>query len=414
MKIRTLKEVIRICAKAKVSLFIWGHRGLGKSSVVRQVAWEDQAGCVDLRCSQVEASDIRGLPDKQNGRTIYLPPADMPIADTNWEEFIKNFNATADEEKEAYWNRMQAHLKSGYLFLDEVNRAQDDVLQAVFQLVLDQKVGTYTVPNGWSVVCAGNFMEGYMVNGFTDPAFLNRFCHVTLSDGETTLDEWVDYMAGQYQNQQASQVIEFATQNVKHLDGDVEGEMGFSIQPSRRSWEKVVNVEQVCENGGFSDEARIETIAGLIGRELALSYTRYSCPVKPRDLIQKGVKAMEASLAKLNRNALTGLMWGMVGFVKPKLEDDKIGDVALDFVQWICKNSKDKDMAVAYAKALVAGQSSGIDDHVRAAAISNPKLAKLLGRAGSASGKKKFLDRLLERPELQELLSKTSWGSDKE
>jgi hypothetical protein len=209
-------------------------------------------------------------------------------------------------------------------------------------------------------------------------------------------------------------LIEFAIQNVKHLDGDVEGEMGFSIQPSRRSWEKVVNVEQVCENGGFSDEARIETIAGLIGRELALSYTRYSCPVKPRDLIQKGVKAMEASLAKLNRNALTGLMWGMVGFVKPKLEDDKIGDVALDFVQWICKNSKDKDMAVAYAKALVAGQSSGIDDHVRAAAISNPKLAKLLGRAGSASGKKKFLDRLLERPELQELLSKTSWGSDKE
>jgi hypothetical protein len=415
MKVRTLKEVTRICKKSNISMFCWGHRGIGKSSIIAQVAMEDEAGLIDMRCSQLEASDIRGLPDRQNGRTIYLPPADMPVADTDFKDFIQKYNELPEEKKEPYWNAMQPRLKKGYLFLDEVNRAQDDVLQSIFQLILDRKVGQYTLPAGWSVVCAGNFMEGYMVNGFTDPAFLNRFCHVTLSDGETTLDEWVEFMGNKFANGQASQVIEFATQNVKHLDGDVDGELGFSVQPSRRSWDSVVRVEEACAGGGFSEEARIETIAGLIGRELAMSYSRYSCPVKPRELVQTGVKAKEGQLGKLNRNQMTGLMWGLVGFIKPKIDEEKPGEVAMDFAEWMCKNNPDKDLVVAFCKALVSGGGAGVDDHVRAAAISNPKLAKLLGRAGGApGGKKKFLDRLLERPQLQDLLSKTAWGKDKD
>ena len=88
------------------------------------------------------------------------------------------------------------------------------------------------------MVAAGNFMEGYMVSGFNDPAFLDRFCHMTLSGGETTLEEWVNYMSDVH-GVNAAEVIEFASQNVKHLDGDIAGELGFSIQPSRRSWEAV-------------------------------------------------------------------------------------------------------------------------------------------------------------------------------
>ena len=146
-----------------------------------------------------------------------------------------------------------------------------------------------------------------------------------------------------------------------------------------------------------------------------MSYSRYSCPVKPRELVQTGVKAKEGQLGKLNRNQMTGLMWGLVGFIKPKIEEDKPGEVALDFAEWMCKQNPDKDLVVAFCKALVSGGGAGVDDHVRAAAISNPKLAKLLGKAGgSPGGKKKFLDRLLERPQLQDLLSKTAWGKDKD
>src|ERR1700752_1051818 len=121
MKISTLKQVIRLAGAAKVALFIWGHRGIGKSSVVKQVSKEDGKGCIDMRCSQLEASDLRGLPDKGNGRTVYLPPSDMPIGDMKWTEFLKRLGEKPEQEQESFFNQMQPHMEGGILFLDELN-----------------------------------------------------------------------------------------------------------------------------------------------------------------------------------------------------------------------------------------------------------------------------------------------------
>lgn len=442
-KISLIKEAIMICRDAGVTPFIWGHRGLGKSSLVQQVAVENGWGFIDLRCSQLEASDIRGLPDRgEDRRTHYLPPADMPVADldidavrnelaevlgikdkstgdsaTLTDLIAKKLETTSDlEVTRRYFQKlqeMQARFQRGILFLDEVNRAQDDVLQALFQLVLDRRVGQYVLPPGWSIVSAGNYMEGYRVGGFDDPAFLNRFCHLVLSGGETTLEEWVNYMAGVHAGD-ATDVIEYASQNTKHLDGDVQGELGFSIQPSRRSWEMIVKVQKAAKEGNYNDSARMEVYAGLIGRELAQAFSRYSCPVKPRELINNGVKAYEAKLKKLGRNELTGLMWGLVSFCKNQIDDDKIATVCLDFASYMVHNANDKDVVLAFCRALVAGGNT--NDHqekARAAVISNPRLAKMISKFRSRSGneKKTFIDRLSERSELQEALSRVSWGT---
>jgi hypothetical protein len=256
-------------------------------------------------------------------------------------------------------------------------------------------------------------MEGYMVSGFNDPAFLDRFCHLTLSGGETTLEEWVSYMSDVHSGD-AADVIEFASQNVKHLDGDIAGELGFSIQPSRRSWESVTKVQKSCEDSSFGDVAREEVIGGLIGRELARSFSRYSCPVKPRDLLKKGVKSFEAKLKKLDRNQLTGLMWGLVSFCKNKIDDDKTAEVCLDFASFMVHNAHDKDVVVAFCRALVSGGNpSDHQEKARAAVISNPRLAKMIAKFNQRSGSKQktFIDRLTERPELQKALSRVSWGS---
>lgn len=449
-KISVIKEALLICRDSNVTPFIWGHRGLGKSSIVKQLAEDNGWGFIDLRCSQLEASDIRGLPDRgEDGRTHYLPPADMPLADMSNEQIFtelatilgipvgdggKKGSEGADTAKLAesiakkldgsdldllrrYEQRrqeLQSRNQRGILFLDEVNRAQDDVLQAIFQLILDRRVGQYVLPPGWSVMAAGNFMEGYRVGGFDDPAFLNRFCHVTMAGGETTLEEWVNYMSSSHGGD-ATDVIEFATQNTKHLDGDVAGELGFSIQPSRRSWEMVTRVQKVVKESNFSDTAKIEVYAGLVGRDLALSFSRYSCPVKPRELIANGVKSYEAKLKKLDRNQLTGLMWGLVSFCKNQIDKDEIATVCLDFASFMISNAQDKDVVVAFCRALVSGGNA--NDHqekARAAVISNPRLAQMISRFNKRQGntKKTFVDRLTERPEFQAVLSKVSWGVD--
>jgi len=434
-KISVIKEALMICREANITPFIWGHRGLGKSSLVQQAAVENGWGFIDLRCSQLEASDIRGLPDLgSNNRTHYRPPADMPLADmsddaireelsavlglkatsTNLSDLIVKKLETSDlDVTRRYYEKLQSlqsRFQRGILFLDEVNRAQDDVLQAIFQLILDRRVGQYVLPPGWCVVAAGNYMEGYRVGGFDDPAFINRFCHLILSSGETTLEEWVGYMAGVH-GDDATEVIEFASQNIKHLDGDIQGDMGFVIQPSRRSWDMVVRAQKVMKRGNYSDSARIEVFSGLIGRELAQSYSRYSCPVKPRELLKSGVKAYEAKLKKLDRNQLTGVMWGLVSFAKNQINDDDVATICLDFASFMVEHAQDKDIVVAFCRALV---TTGVRDQEKtcAAVISNPKLASMIAKFNKKFGSttKTFIDRLSERPALQQALSKVSWG----
>jgi MoxR-like ATPase len=175
--INVIKESLNICRDAGITAFIWGHRGLGKSSLVQQSAAENGWGFIDLRCSQLEASDIRGLPDRgDDNRTHFLPPADMPLADLSFEQIqtqladvlgikakgggenvadqiAKTLESADLDTQRRYFQKlqeMQSRFQRGILFLDEVNRAQDDVLQAVFQLVLDRRVGQYVLPPGWS------------------------------------------------------------------------------------------------------------------------------------------------------------------------------------------------------------------------------------------------------------------------
>jgi len=404
--IRVIKEAIDICRHAKISLFIWGHRGLGKSSIVKQYTVENQIGFIDTRCSQIEASDIRGLPNAVDGRTVYLPPVDMPVGGLEYEQIAAKLANVSPADYRREFKRLQPYHNNGILFLDEVNRAQDDVLQGIFELIHDGSVGQYILPEGWTVISAGNFFEGYMTNGFNDPAFLDRFCHITLSGGESTLGEWVDYMANKY-GESAADVIEFASHNVDHLDGKISGELGFSIQPSRRSWEKVSKINILAQNNKYSQEAIMEVYAGLVGRDLALSFTKYSCPVKPSDILRDGVQKYVAPLNKLQRNQLCGLVWGLVASSKNKIDQDAISNVCADFAQYVM--DREKDLAVAFCRALI--NDVNIPDEIKSATISNPNLAKIMSKFNQKSaGNKTFVDKLNQMPILQQALSNVCWG----
>lgn len=451
MQVRTLKDAIMLSRKARVTPFIWGHRGLGKSQVTAQTAAENGLGFSDWRLSQCESSDLRGLPlaDEEKGLTRFLAPEDLPTGGLTWDQYIEKLQLVEVMEKSLTKTQLkklikadeqllqnpdevikilaslgkyneadqiakrqaelQPKLTEGILFLDEINRAQDDVLQAVFQLVLDRRLGTYALPTGWHIVCAGNYNEGqYVTNGFTDAAFLDRFTHINLDGGEPTLEEWVNYMSSRHGDAAVS-IIEFATQNPKHLDGDISGELGFTIQPSRRSWEAALKIEKAYRGseGEFSDESRLGLIAGLIGHELTRCYLEYNCPVRPKDLVNDGVSKHKSALQKLNRGQRTGLCWGLVSYLKGKVDDDKKAKVALDFAEYLT-TCKDKDIAVAFCNLMIGGNNQ----KARSAMVSNPSVAKLISRFKENGGKKTFVDRLNERPKLQNVLSECAWGKE--
>lgn len=142
------------------STMIWGPPGIGKSSVVAQVAQEHGMEMIDLRLSQLAPTDLRGLPVADNGISRWYPPEFLPR-----------------EGK-------------GILFLDELNLAPPAMQGMAQQLVLDRRVGSYVVPDRWFVWAAGNRKED-RASVFDMPAPLaNRFIHLHV---EPNFDSFKSY-----------------------------------------------------------------------------------------------------------------------------------------------------------------------------------------------------------------------------
>lgn len=132
------------------STMIWGAPGIGKSSIVAQTATEHKMEMIDLRLSQLAPTDLRGLPVADHGVSRWFPPEFLPR-----------------EGK-------------GILFLDELNLAPPAMQGMAQQLILDRRVGSYSVPPDWFVWAAGNRKEDRAAV-FDMPAPLaNRFIHLTV------------------------------------------------------------------------------------------------------------------------------------------------------------------------------------------------------------------------------------------
>lgn len=174
-----LKNVLKICYEQKQPMFIWGAPGIGKSETIKLAAQElskslklefseddienGKFGFVDVRISQLEACDLRGLPNVSEGKTKWLPPNWLP---------------TKPDSK-------------GILFFDELNLAVPSIQASSYQLILDRRLGDYRLPPGWLIVSAGNRTEDRASVFEMSAPLANRFCHLELSI--PIMDKWTDW-----------------------------------------------------------------------------------------------------------------------------------------------------------------------------------------------------------------------------
>jgi hypothetical protein len=406
MNVSEAKEAILLCREAEVTAFLWGKHGLGKSSALLQLAQLMGIGMIDMRCSQLEASDLRGLPDRDRGRTLYLPPADLPNEEICSPSCSLYRMGQCKHEACVEREKNGDAACQGFLFLDELNRAEDDVLQAAFQLVYDKAIGTYKMPKGWSIVVAGNYTEGYTVNSFNDPAFLDRFCHLDLMTGESYMADWTDYMKKTC-GAAADKILQFVGYNDAHLAGKIEADRGFAVTPSPRSWELAARVENVSREQSFDRSVVKEVLAGLIGRDLALQFERFSTDVVPKDVINR-FDEVKGRVKRLSRNEMIGLVWGVVSNAKElgkKKDPAKKMDNVLDFMRLIA-TEMERDIAVMLARHLCEGETKSLGGAV----VSNPHLAKMAAKFKSKKGGRTWIQAINDRPDLQKLMSKVAFS----
>jgi MoxR-like ATPase len=185
-------------------VMLWGPPGVGKSQMVAQVAARHGAPVIDLRLSQLEPTDLRGIPFRLGNRVEWAIPAMLP-----------------DEER---------HGPAGVLFLDEINAAPPTVSAAAYQLILDRRLGEYQVPAGWAIFAAGN-RQGDRGVTYSMPAPLaNRFSHFEV---EVHLDDWVAWAHSQGIDERIVGFLRFRPERLFEFD-PAHNPTAF---PSPRSWE---------------------------------------------------------------------------------------------------------------------------------------------------------------------------------
>jgi hypothetical protein len=185
-------------------VMLWGPPGVGKSQMVQQVGERHGVPVIDIRLSQMEPSDLRGIPFRSGEHVEWAVPAMLPDA--------------------------ERHGAEGILFLDEVTSAPPSVSAAAYQLILDRRLGEYRVPDGWAIIAAGN-RQGDRGVTYTMPAPLaNRFAHFEV---DTHLDDWVSWAYANGIDERVIAFLRFRPELLFDFD-PAHNPVAF---PSPRSWE---------------------------------------------------------------------------------------------------------------------------------------------------------------------------------
>ena len=80
---------------------------------------------------------------------------------------------------------------TGMLFIDELSRATQQVLNVMLPLINERKIGDYILGSGWHIVCASNRMEDEEAGQSSlGNALMNRFAHIYYEPTVHTWEQW--------------------------------------------------------------------------------------------------------------------------------------------------------------------------------------------------------------------------------
>jgi dynein-related subfamily AAA family protein len=244
MKPSELYQALHALILERVPLHIWGACGVGKSQIVSHVADDLNLNFLDIRAVQLDPVDLRGLPRIASDQTEWVPPKFLPTSG------------------------------DGILFLDELTSAPQMTQAGCYQLVLDRKLGEYVLPQGWTVIAAGNPASERGVHCSMPRPLRNRFVHLSL---DADLEDWCKWAV---KARVRPEVIAFLRFKPALLH-DADATSDANAWPTPRSWEMASDVlngfAKHQSNGLLSGASAIEVqlLEGTIGPAAATEFAAF-------------------------------------------------------------------------------------------------------------------------------------------
>lgn len=181
--------------KKPTSVEIIGEAGLGKTSIIHQIADEFNLDFVKLSLSNLEElGDLIGYPIKEyetckNGDCKW-------VAKDILDEFIKVGYIPTGDHRMSYalpsWYPKNPSENGGILLLDDYSRATPTFLQATMELIDKQEFYSWRLPKNWTIVLTSNPDNGdYTVNSL-DNAQKTRYISFELDFDIQSWARWAE------------------------------------------------------------------------------------------------------------------------------------------------------------------------------------------------------------------------------
>lgn len=276
--------------EAQIPTFIWGSPGVGKSSLVSQIADEKNMRFIDLRLSLLDPTDLRGVPffDNETKSSIWAKPEFLP--DTNTNDY-------------------------GILFLDEINSAPPTIQAAAYQLILDRKIGEYNLPKNFSIIAAGNYENDRGVTYRMPTPLANRFVHLNF---DLDFDSWKNWAFKANIDQRIISYLSYKPSNLFTFDPRSK-EKSFATP---RSWKYVDDILK-----SSLDECLLENvITGAIGKDSSIEFLNYCKVLDEIPNIQDILSGKDIELPEKN-SVLYAMCIGIVYALKENPSKENISNI---------------------------------------------------------------------------------------
>jgi hypothetical protein len=235
--IRSFRRLARFSAVARQPTFI-DRPGVDKSAVVGQLAEAIDMRLQDLRALSLDPVDLLGLPFLgHDGRSKWATPEFFPQDGT------------------------------GILFLDELNALPAMVQASCFQLLLDRKLGEYTLREGWAIIAAGNRDSDRGATTRLPTPLRNRFVHLEF---EVDVQGWSEWAIQAGIRPEVIAFLRFRPELLSAFDRDA------NAFPSPRSWEFVSRI-LVALDSHVDPSIEHEMIAGAVEIGAAIEVSALGC-----------------------------------------------------------------------------------------------------------------------------------------